>query len=223
MTVKKDHTIMDIHQVTLITMDLTVVMVENQLVNGKAWVILLYSLSSALLFTQCTKHVCHLIKKWVIGNTVPPTEITLLEEGVEEADGPTQTIEAMAMVLTFMVTMTMPRVVQVIADEIMAPAEEVDFGPEWQLEVYLGICLEEIEEEVTIMGTDTDLDTITMGQVGGLEVDGVEGVEEVLVEAPVLLQEQGQLQVLEEHDDDKHCFSHKCIYICHGSPNCQHR
>merc|ERR1739845_104902 len=98
---------------------------------------------------------------------------------------------------------------QVIAEEIMVLAEEVDFGPEWQLEVYLGICLEEIEEEVTIMGTDTDLDTITMGQVGGLEVDGVEGVEEVLVEAPVLLQEQGQLQVLEEHDDDKHCFSHK--------------
>ena len=69
MTVKKDHMIMDIHQVTLITMDLTVVMVENQPVNGKAWVILLYSLSSALLFTQCTKHACHLIKKWVIGNT----------------------------------------------------------------------------------------------------------------------------------------------------------
>ena len=170
---------MDIHQVTLITMDLTVVMVENQPVNGKAWVILLYSLSSALLFTQCTKHACHLIKKWVIGNTgkdliigkpnmakkssfkkhlnninvvylnyrvVPPTEITLLEEGVEEADGPTQIIEAMAMVLTFMVTMTMLRVVQVIAEEIMVLAEEVDFGPEWQLEVYLGICLEEIEE-----------------------------------------------------------------------------
>ena len=168
---------MDIHQVTPITMDLTVVIVENQLVNGKAWVILLYSLSSALLFTQCTKHACHLIKKWVIGNTgkgliigkpnmakffkknlnninvlypnyrvVPPTEITLLEEGVEEVDGPTQIIEAMAMVLTFMVTMTMLRVVQVIAEEIMAPAEEVDFGPEWQLEVYLGICLEEIEE-----------------------------------------------------------------------------
>ena len=66
--------------------------------------------------------------------------------GVGEADGPTQTIEIMAMVLTFMVTMTMLRVVQVIAEEIMAPAEEVDFGPEWQLEVYLGICLEEIEE-----------------------------------------------------------------------------
>ena len=77
---------------------------------------------------------------------VPPTEITLLEEGVEEADGPAQTIEAMAMVLTFMVTMMMLLVVQVIAEEIMAPAEEVDFGPEWQLEVYLGICLEEIEE-----------------------------------------------------------------------------
>ena len=77
---------------------------------------------------------------------VPPTEITLLEEGVEEAAGPTQTIETMAMVLTFMVTMTMLRVVQVIAEEIMAPVEEVDFGPEWQLEVYLGICLEEIEE-----------------------------------------------------------------------------
>ena len=60
---------MDIHQVTLITMDLTVIMVENQPVNGKAWVILLYSLSSALLFTQCTKHACHLIKKWAIGNT----------------------------------------------------------------------------------------------------------------------------------------------------------
>ena len=56
------------------------------------------------------------------------------------------------------------------------------------------------------MGTDTDLATITTGQLGGLEVDGVEEVEEVLVEAPVLLQEQGQLQVLEEHDDDKHCF-----------------
>ena len=73
------------------------------------------------------------------------------------------------------------------------------------------------------MGTDTDLDTITMGQLGGLEVDGVEEVEEVLVEAPVLLREQGQLQGLEEHDDDKHCFSDKCIYICHSSPNCQHR
>ena len=48
MTVKKDHMIMDIHQVTLITMDLTEVMVENQLVNGKDWVILLYSLSSVL-------------------------------------------------------------------------------------------------------------------------------------------------------------------------------
>ena len=69
MTVKKDHMIMDIHQVTLITMDLTEVMVENQLVNGKAWEILLYSPSSALLFMQCTKHACHLIKKWVIGNT----------------------------------------------------------------------------------------------------------------------------------------------------------
>ena len=179
MTVKKDHTIMDIHQVTLITMDLTVVMVENRPVNGKAWVILLYSLSSALLFTQCTKHACHLIKKWVIGNTgnglmigkhnmakffsfknnlnninlvylnylvVPLTEITLPEEGVEQVDGPTQIIEATAMVLTFMVTMMMLRVVQVIAEEITALAEEVDFGPEWQLEVYLGICLEEIEE-----------------------------------------------------------------------------
>ena len=30
------------------------------------------------------------------------------------------------------------------------------------------------------MGMDTDLDTITMGQLGGLEVDGV---EEVLVAA----------------------------------------
>ena len=73
------------------------------------------------------------------------------------------------------------------------------------------------------MGTDTDLDTITMVQLGDLEVDGVEEVEEVLVEAPVLLREQGQLQGLEEHDDDKHCFSDKCIYICHSSPNCQHR
>ena len=69
MTVKKDHMIMDIHQVTLITMDPKEVMVKNQLVNGKAWVILLYSLSLPLLFTQCTKHACHLIKKWVIGNT----------------------------------------------------------------------------------------------------------------------------------------------------------
>ena len=170
---------MDIHQVTLITMDLKEVIVENQLVNGKAWAILLYSLSSALLFTQCTKHACHLIKKWVIGNTgnsliigkpnmtkffdlqinlnnihvvylyyhvVPLMEITLLEEGVEQVDGPTQIIEATAMVLTFMVTMMMLRVVQVIAEEITALAEEVDFGPEWQLEVYLGICLEEIEE-----------------------------------------------------------------------------
>ena len=77
---------------------------------------------------------------------VPLTEITLLEEGAEGVDGSTQIIEATAMVLTFMVTMTMLRVVQVIAEEIMAPAEEVDFGPEWQLEVYLGICLEEIEE-----------------------------------------------------------------------------
>ena len=77
---------------------------------------------------------------------VPPAEITLLEEGVEEVDGLTQIIEAMPMILTFMVTMTMLRVVQVIAEEITALAEEVDFGPEWQLEVYLGICLEEIEE-----------------------------------------------------------------------------
>ena len=60
------------------------------------------------------------------------------------------------------------------------------------------------------MGMDTDLDTITMGQLGGLEVDGV---EEVLVEAPVHLRAQGQLQVLEERDDDKHYFSDKCIYI----------
>merc|ERR1719222_1780650 len=140
-------------------------------------------------------------------------EIMALEEGV---DGPTQIIEATAMVLTFMVTMMMLRVVQVIAEEIMALAEEVDFGPEWQLEVFLGICLEEIEEEVTIMGTDTDLDTITMDQLGGLEVDGVEEGEEVLVEAPVHLRVQGQLQVLEEHDDDKHCFSGKCNYICHS-------
>ena len=73
------------------------------------------------------------------------------------------------------------------------------------------------------MGTDTDLDTITMDQLGGLEVDGVEEGEEVLVEAPVPLREQGQLQVLEEHDDDKHCFSDKCIYICNSLPNCQHR
>ena len=56
------------------------------------------------------------------------------------------------------------------------------------------------------MGTDTDLDTITMGQLGGLEVDGVAEVEEVLVEALVHLRVRGQLQVLEEHDDDKHCF-----------------
>ena len=77
---------------------------------------------------------------------VPLTEITLPEEGVEQVDGPTQIIEATAMVLMFMVTMMMLRVVQVIAEEITALAEEVDFGPEWQLEVYLGICLEEIEE-----------------------------------------------------------------------------
>ena len=77
---------------------------------------------------------------------VPLTEITLLEEGAEGVDGSTQIIEATAMVLTFMVTMMMLRVVQVIAEEIMALAEEVDFGPEWQLEGYLGICLEEIEE-----------------------------------------------------------------------------
>ena len=56
------------------------------------------------------------------------------------------------------------------------------------------------------MDTDTDLDTITMGQLGGLEVDGVAEVEEVLVEALVHLRVRGQLQVLEEHDDDKHCF-----------------
>ena len=73
------------------------------------------------------------------------------------------------------------------------------------------------------MDTATDLDTITMGQLGGLEVDGVAEVEEVLVEALVHLRVQGQLQVLEEHDDDNHCFSDKCIYICHDSPNCQHR
>ena len=42
--------------------------------------------------------------------------------------------------------MMMLRVVQVIAEEITALAEEVDFGLEWQLEVYLVICLEEIEE-----------------------------------------------------------------------------
>ena len=70
-----------------------------------------------------------------------------------------------------------------------------------------------LSTEVTIMDTDTDLDTITMGQLGGLEVDGVAEVEEVLVEAPVHLRAQGQLQVLEEHDDDKHYFSDKCIYI----------
>ena len=63
-----------------------------------------------------------------------------------------------------------------------------------------------LNTEVTIMDTDTDLDTITMGQLGGLEVDGVEAVEEVLVEALVHLRVRGQLQVLEEHDDDKHCF-----------------
>ena len=62
---------------------------------------------------------------------VPLTEITLLEEGAEGVDGSTQIIEATAMVLTFMVTMMMLRVVQVIAEEIMALAEEVDFGPEW--------------------------------------------------------------------------------------------
>ena len=73
------------------------------------------------------------------------------------------------------------------------------------------------------MGMDTDLDTITMGQLGELEVDGVEEVEEVLVEAPVHLRARGQLQVLEEHDDDKHWVSDKFIYICHSSPNCQHR
>ena len=73
------------------------------------------------------------------------------------------------------------------------------------------------------MGTDTDLDTITMGQLGGLEVDGVAEVEEVLVEALVHLRVRGQLQVLEEHDDDEHCFSDKCIYIFHSLPNCQHR
>ena len=56
------------------------------------------------------------------------------------------------------------------------------------------------------MGTDTDLATITTGQLGGLEVDGVEEVEEVLVEAPVHLPVQGRLQVLEEHADDEHCF-----------------
>ena len=73
------------------------------------------------------------------------------------------------------------------------------------------------------MDTDTDLDTITMGQLGGLEVDGVAEVEEVLVEALVPLRVQGQLQVLEEHDDDKHCVFDKCNYICQNSPNCQHR
>ena len=92
------------------------------------------------------KHLNNINEVYLNYRVVPPTEITLLEEGVEGADGPTQIIETMAMVLTFMVTMTMLRVVQVIAEEIMAPAEEVDFGPEWQLEVYLGICLEEIEE-----------------------------------------------------------------------------
>ena len=74
------------------------------------------------------------------------------------------------------------------------------------------------------MGTDTDLDTITMGQLGGLEVDGVaEEEEEVLVEALVPLRVQGQLQVLEEHDADKHWFFDECMYIRQNSPNCQHR
>ena len=73
------------------------------------------------------------------------------------------------------------------------------------------------------MDTDTDLDTITMGQLGGREVDGVEAVEEVLVEALVHLRVRGQLQVLEEHDADKHWFFDECMYIRQNSPNRQHR